>query len=251
MKCSAWMRWSEKGILESMNYPIAASMSCANPIHIQQDFERLEQSVVSAYHFDLCDGLFAPTFLLNPAVIGALRPLSRKRFDVHLYCHYPSRYLEELKKSGADIVVVHVEAEGENYLDVIRQIRGLGMQAGVGILPTSILPDNIDEALELVSLVVANTVGPAYAGQPFNPDGLRNSKNIREKLNARGMQIEVAADGSVAAPRLPAFLQAGYNHFICGTSSIFKPGLDLVDGAEQFKQALDQALASQPSTHGG
>ncbi len=228
-----------------MNYQIAASMSCANPICIRQDFDRLEQSVVGAYHFDLCDGLFAPTFLLNTAVIRALRPLSGKRFDVHLYCEYPSHYLEELKKSGADIVVVHVESSGDNYLDVIRQIRQMGMQAGVGILPTSPLPEDIDESLELVSLVVTNTVGPAYAGQPFNPKGLRNMKDIREKLNARGLQTEIAADGSVSALRLPAFLEAGCNHFICGTSSIFKPGLDLVDGAAQFKEALELALAGQ------
>ena len=225
-----------------MNYHIAASMSCANPINILEDFEKLEASVVDTYHFDLCDGLFAPTFLLNASVIKALRPLSNKRFDVHLYCHYPSRYLAELRDSGADVVVVQVEAEGENYLDAIQNIRQAGMQAGVGILPTSATPKTMDEALSLVSQIVVNTVGPAFAGQPFNPNGLKNMRDISQKVEYLGLEIEIAADGGVSEMRLAEFIQAGCNHYICGTSSIFKADQELVESAEAFKKALDIAL---------
>ena len=145
-------------------------MACANPICISQDFEQLERSVVDTYHFDLCDGVFAPTFVLSPALIKALRPLSKKRFDVHLYCHYPSKYLEELKESGADVVVVQLESQGEDYLEAIQRVRDMGFTAGLGILPTSQVPEDIGIALEMVSLVVVNLVGPAYAGQPFKPE---------------------------------------------------------------------------------
>jgi len=218
-------------------------MACANPVCISQDFEQIERSIVDTYHFDLCDGVFAPTFLLNPAIIRALRPLSAKRFDVHLYCHYPSNYLEELKQSGADVVVIQLEARGEDYLEAIQRVRDTGMEAGLGILPTSQVPKGIEKALELVSQVVVNLVGPAYAGQPFNPHGVVNMRMIKEMRDGLGLGMEIAADGAVSEEKLPMFLEAGCDHFICGTSSLFNPQNDLLTNAAEFKQAVDGAIA--------
>lgn len=217
-------------------------MACANPICISQDFVQLERSVVDAYHFDFCDGVFAPTFLLNPAILRALRPLSEKRFDVHLYCHHPSDYLAELKQSGADLVVVQLETQGEDYLEAIQRVREAGMAAGLGILPTSQVPEGIDKALEMVSQVVVNLVGPAYAGQPFNPNGVTNMRKIRDMTDELGLELEIAADGAVSEEKLSLFIDAGCNHFICGTSSIFKPQSDLMLNAAAFKQAVDEAI---------
>ncbi len=227
-----------------MKVILAASLACANPICIQRDVEILEDSAVSVYHFDICDGSFAPTFLLNAAIVKALRPLSKKRFDVHLYCHYPSHYLDMFKESGADILIVHVESAGERYLDVIRQIRRSGMRAGVAILPTSPVPPNIDEAFEEVSLIVVNTVGPAYSGQPFNPAGVRNLEILKERLFQRGIKdVEIAADGSIDAEKLPGLLKAGCNHLVCGTASIFKPGPRLAQNVAAFHREVEKAAA--------
>jgi ribulose-phosphate 3-epimerase len=104
------------------------------------------------------------------------------------------------------------------------------------------VPDDLDLALSQVSQVVVNTVGPAYAGQPFNPNGLTNMRKVRDMAAALDLDIEIAADGGVRAERLPDFIDAGCNHFICGTSSLFKPDSDLVANAADFKQALDTAI---------
>ena len=225
-----------------MTYRISASMACANPICISQDFEQLERSAVDTYHFDLCDGVFAPTFVLSPALIKALRPLSQKRFDAHLYCHYPSKYLEELKESGADVVVIQLETQGEDYIEAIQRVRDMGFEAGLGILPTSEVPEDIGKALKMVSQVVVNLVGRAYAGQPFNPHGVTNMKKVRDAAQALGLEVEIAADGSVSEGRLAQFNDAGCNHYICGTSSIFKPQTDLAENVEAFKAAVDIAM---------
>lgn len=217
-------------------------MSCANPTCIIQDFNQLEESIIDTYHFDICDGLFAPTFLLNSSIIKALRSLSMKRFDVHLYCHYPSKYLQELKQSGADVICVHVETKGEYYLDTIHQILKSGMKAGLGVLPTSQIPDDIQKALKLVSQVVINTVGPAYSGQPFNNKGLENMRMIKQILINLDREVEIAGDGSISEKYLPELVDAGCNHFICGTSSIFRSDSNIKDNAAQFKKALEKVL---------
>ncbi len=214
---------------------------CKSNLH-KPGFLQLERSASDTYHFDLCDGVFAPTFLLSPALIKGLRPLSTKRFDVHLYCHYPSKYLEELKQGGADVVVIQLETQGEDYLEAIQRVRDLGLEAGLGILPTSEVPEDIEIALGMVSQVVVNLVGPAYAGQPFNPHGVTNMKKVRDAVVDLGLEMEIAADGSVSEGKLAEFLDAGCNHFICGTSSIFKPDSDLVENVAAFKKAVDNAI---------
>ena len=67
-----------------MKNMLSASLSCADPLDIRADVTLLEQSSIDAYHLDFCDGVFAPTFLLNTAVVKALRPLTGKRLDVHI-----------------------------------------------------------------------------------------------------------------------------------------------------------------------
>ncbi|MEA4907990.1 MAG: hypothetical protein GYA17_05775 [Chloroflexi bacterium] len=220
-----------------MDYILSASLSCANPICIKEDFERLERSDIDVYHIDLCDGVFAPTFLFNTAAIRALRPLSPRRFDAHLYCHHPSLYVEDLRQSGVDVVIVHVETAGEDYKQTIRMIRDAGMAAGLAILPTTQVPDGLEDVLPLVSIIVANSVGPAFAGQKFNPDGLRNMRTLSTRAQAMGLQPEIAADGSVSSARLPMFLEAGCNHFVCGTSSVFRPG-DMAEHTRKFRADL-------------
>lgn len=165
-----------------------------------------------------------------------------KRFDVHLYCHYPSKYLQELKQSGADVICVHVETKGEYYLDTIHQILKSGMKAGLGVLPTSQIPDDIQKALKLVSQVVLNTVGPAYSGQPFNNKGLENMRMIKQILINLDREVEIAGDGSISEKYLPELVDAGCNHFICGTSSIFRSDSNIKDNAAQFKKALEKVL---------
>lgn len=101
---------------------LSASVSCADPLEYRESIRQLDEAGLDAYHFDICDGHFAPTFLLNPGLMRSLRKITSRRFDVHLYCTHPSRFLDELAQSGADIVVIHIEAE-EDFRDVIRQIR--------------------------------------------------------------------------------------------------------------------------------
>jgi len=226
-----------------MDYKISASLACADPLCIQKDFDKLEKSCIDAYHIDLCDGVFAPTFLLNTAIVKALRPLTNKRLDVHIYGHYPGMYVEDLQSCGADVVVVHLEAQGDDYRDVVRQIRRHGMQAGIAVLPTSAICAEVKEVLPLVSVAVANSVGPAYFGQPFNPAGLQNMALLRQYAAEAGCQIEIIADGSVSAARLPAFLEAGANHFVLGTAGLFMDE-HLQENAAKFRQQL----AAQTST---
>jgi ribulose-phosphate 3-epimerase len=228
-----------------LNYQLSASLSCGNLLNLQMDIKQLEKSAITCYHLDFCDGVFAPTFLLSPAVVKAMRPLTKKRLDVHIYGHHPSLYLQELKECGADVVIVQVEVSGEDYKDTLQKINALGMTAGIGILPTSEVPKEIRQVLPFASIVVANTVGPAYAGQAFDPHGLENLKNIHDIASDMGLSLELIADGGVSRETLPLLLEAGACHFVMGTKALFF-NRRLKSNVNSFYRLLEKLADSEP-----
>ena len=67
--------------------------------------------------------------------------------DVHLMIENPSRYIPDFAKAGADLIVVHAEAE-KHLHRTVQLIKSLGKKAGVSLNPATplcnldmILPD--------------------------------------------------------------------------------------------------------------
>lgn len=223
-------------------------MACADLANLGQAVRKLEKAGVDLLHFDFCDGHFAPTFLLSPPILRSIRRLTSLRFDVHLYCDYPSRYVDELAGCGADLVAVHVESK-ENCRDVVSQIRRKGMKAGLAILPETAVPASIEGVLADVSLVIANTVGPAYPGQEFDRRGLKNIKRMSDIIKTGPWGGDIAADGGVGLKTLDELLNAGANLLIGGTTSIFRPGKDPADGVKSLRKRIGIQNAACDSVH--
>lgn len=222
---------------------LSASVSCMESLCYIKSIESLDQAGIDAYHFDMCDGHFANTLLLSPSILRNFRKVTSRRFDVHLYCTHPSRYLEELGRCGADVVIIQVEAE-EDFRCIIHDIIAAGMKPGIGILPGTDIPETIEEILPYLHIIIANTVGPAYSGQPFDQRGLHTMARLRQMMWKARPGIELAADGSVNVERLPALIEAGANHLVCGTSSIFRPGLPLGASFKKFREHINQKIKS-------
>jgi ribulose-phosphate 3-epimerase len=94
------------------------------------------------------------------------------------------------------------------------------------------------DLLELTDMVIANTVGPAYPGQPFNPKGLEHLSMLRSMIEESGRDIELAVDGNVRLERLLDLYNRGARHFVCGTSSIFIPDTDLCSNLDDLRREL-------------
>lgn len=227
--------------MSSKKIKIAASMACADFKNLEDEIKALEDAEIDLLHFDICDGYFAPTFLFSPVILKSLRPLTKIRFDVHMYCKHPSRYIDELACSGADLVVIHIEIE-EDYKEVIKKILDLGLKAGIAILPGSKIPGDISDILTDISLIVTNTVGPAYAGQKFNNAGLVNMKEFDEIIKCTGRDLDIAADGGVNEKSIKAIVNSGANIFILGSTSLFFGSKDYSKKVKLFKNIVNNIL---------
>jgi ribulose-phosphate 3-epimerase len=165
------------------------------------------------------DGHFVPNISIGPDVVKALRPHSKKIFDVHLMIAPCDPYLEAFAKAGADIITVHVEA-GPHIHRSLQAIRGLGKKVGVSMNPGTPVAA-IEHVVDLVDLILVMSVNPGFGGQVFIPAALDKISELRTLVGGRPVDIEI--DGGVTAENAARIVRAGANVLVAG-SAVFKGG---------------------------
>src|SRR4029079_15965696 len=125
----------------------------------------------------------------------ALRPQTKKVFDVHLMIAPCDPYLEAFAKAGSDIITVHVES-GPHVHRSLRAIRALGKKAGVTLNPGTPV-ETIAPVIDVVDLILVMSVNPGFGGQAFIPYALEKVSHIAALVGGRPIDIEV--DGGVSA----------------------------------------------------
>jgi ribulose-phosphate 3-epimerase len=166
-------------------------------------------------HVDVMDGHFVPNLTIGPPVVESLRKHTGLFFDCHLMMTNPGEYLEAFKKSGADGCSVHVEVG--DTMDLLRNCRALGMQAGLAINPET--PAEVAEPyLEFADLVLCMTVHPGFGGQRFMPEVLPKIKRLRDELDKRGLRAEIEVDGGIDEQTAPLVVEAGARVLVCGSA---------------------------------
>lgn len=212
---------------------LSPSMLSADFTKVGEQLKTIENAGNRMLHVDVMDGMFVPSISFGMPVIESIRPCTNMIFDVHMMVVDPERYIEDIRKSGADIISFHVEA-CKNIIDTLQKIKEMGAVPALAINPETPM-ETLRPYLSYVEEVVVMSVHPGFGGQSFIEESFDRICELDRMRKEMGLEFSIEVDGGIKLSNVEKVLNCGADIIVAG-SAVFKD--DIADNVRQFKSII-------------
>ncbi len=206
---------------------ISPSILSADILNLGRDIVAIEQAGADWIHIDVMDGHYVPNITYGPALVKAVKSMTKLPLDVHLMIKPAQPHIKAFADAGADIITIHPDADIHTHR-VLSEIKSYGAKAGIALNPGT--PVTVLEPLiPFVDLVLVMSVNPGFGGQSYIPEVTHKIAEVRQMIDHSGRAIELEVDGGINLSTAQEAIAAG--------------AMTLVAGAAIFGQPADQYQA--------
>lgn len=198
---------------------VAPSLLAADFAHLSQSVDIINDSAASWVHCDVMDGVFVPNISFGFPVIDAVSRITDKPLDVHLMITEPDRYVDRVRRCGAAVMNVHLEACTHLHRTV-QSIHQAGMKAAVTLNPATPVA-LLSEIIQDLDMVLLMSVNPGFGGQSFIGHTLDKIKRLKELIVRCDASTLIEVDGGINEETGRLCSEAGADVLVAG-SSVFK-----------------------------
>jgi ribulose-phosphate 3-epimerase len=200
----------------SRTIKVAPSILSADFSRLGEEIRSVEAAGADIIHVDVMDGHFVPNITIGPLIVEAARRSTKLPLDVHLMITNPELYIADFAKAGADYLAVHVETAFHLHR-LIQSIKENKVKAAVALNPATPL-SVLDHILPDLDMVVLMSVNPGFGGQSFIPSAMEKIRQLRKRIDAAGLKIEIEVDGGVKPSNAAAIFAAGADILVAGSA---------------------------------
>ncbi|ENA7833580.1 ribulose-phosphate 3-epimerase [Listeria monocytogenes] len=198
---------------------IAASIMCADQLHLGEELRRLESAGVELLHCDVMDGVYVNNLALGPEYLEIVRNNTEIPLDIHLATITPLKYIDVFGPVKPEYISFHVEV-AEDVSEVIRKIRSYNVKPSIAINPETPI-EAIYPYLDDVEMVLMMTVNPGFAGQKFQTDVLQKLHDLKAKLAGKVHAPLIEVDGNINKETVGLMRDCLPDIYVLGTSALF------------------------------
>ncbi|MEW6874612.1 ribulose-phosphate 3-epimerase [Trueperella pyogenes] len=170
-------------------------------------------------HVDIMDNHFVPNLTMGVTIVESIVGVSEIPVDTHLMIEDPDRWAPAYAEAGARSVTFHAEAAAAP-LRLARELRSMGVRAGLGLKPATPIEPYLDILGEF-DMILIMTVEPGFGGQSFIEAMMPKVARTREAVNKSGLDVWIQVDGGISRKTIEIAADAGADTFVAG-SAVYK-----------------------------
>jgi ribulose-phosphate 3-epimerase len=193
---------------------VSVSILSSDYFEIKKAITTINRSAADALHFDVMDGVFVNNITYGAGFVRALRPHTKKAFEVHLMLYDPLPYLCDFAEAGADAVILH--AESRNFAKAFRLAKSLVRRVGIAVNPDTPFAEARKYAADADMLMIM-TVEPGFGGQKFMKKQLFKIREASEWARKSGRNLAIQVDGGIDFSTAKAAVAAGADSLVSGS----------------------------------